>query len=242
MTSRHRSAAGLGGTPDASAPEADARAIDRARRALAASPDEPRALFTLAALLLRAGDPGAGALLPRLERHPGFAGGWLAVADALLAREQQGAALAAAARGLRAEPGSGAGYHLLGRILRAGNRDREALDAFERAVACDPAQAGFWYSLALLRQDLGDASGAAEAYRAALAARADFHEAALNLGVSLGDCGRLDEAMDAYALALRLRPDSFGRIAQALVSGRSGLLFLQPERLRAALAGRAPAV
>jgi hypothetical protein len=41
--------------------------------------------------------------------------------------------------------------------------------------------------------------------------------------------------MGAYAEALRLRPTSFGRIAQALVSSRTGALWLRPADLRVAL-------
>ena len=63
------------------------------------------------------------------------------------------------------------------------------------------------------------------------------HEAALNLGVALQELGELEPALDAYALAYRLRPDSFGRIAQSLVSGRVGALWLDPARLRQRLAG-----
>lgn len=230
-----RSAGGLGPAKDPVVPAA----VEAARRAHALRPDDPAALFRLACLLLRAGDREAGALLPRLERHPGFGPGWREVGETMLELGRGEAALAAAARALRAQPGVAGGYHLLGRVLRQAGRDDEAEQAFEQGLACDPGHADGCYSLALLRQDRGNAGGAAALYRAALTARPDFHEAALNLGVALGDCGRLEEALEAYALALRLRPEAFGRIAQSLVSGRCGLLFLDPGRLRAELVGRA---
>lgn len=217
-----------------------------ARAALAARPDDPRALFTLAALLLRAGDRAVASLLPRLERHAGFIGGWLAIGDAFLVRGQIDASLAAVARAIRAIPQSGApavevarAYHLQGQVLRAADRDGEAEKAFTHAVSTGGAGAEIWFSLALLRQDQGDDAGAAGAYREALRLRPDFHEAALNLGVALGETGYIEDALDAYAHALRLRPDSFGRIAQSLVSGRAGLLFLDPASLRACLGTRA---
>jgi len=216
-----------------------------ARAALAARPDEPRALFTLAALLLRAGDPEAAALLPQLERHDGFAGGWLTIGDALLARDRTDASLIAIKRGLRglsaqtpADQASRA-QHLLGRALVASGQDGLALAAFEHATALYPVSAEAWYSLALLHQDHGRHAAAAACYRSALSARPDFHEAALNLGVALGECGLIEDALDAYAQALALRPASFGRIAQSLVSGRTGLMFLDPGRLRANLQARA---
>ena len=223
----------------------DDKALAVARAGLAAHPDEPRALFTLAALLLRAGHPDAAALLPQLDGHPDFAGGWLTVGDALLARGQAAASLAAVQRGMRAlsrsAPSSAQAAranHLLGRALRAAGRDNEAGAAFERGVGLDPRHAAGWYSLAVLRQDQKRDEDAASAYRSALAAEPGFHEAALNLGVALGECGRMEEALDAYAMALALRPDSFGRIAQSLVSGRAGLLFLDPGRLRTVLQQR----
>ena len=223
----------------------DEAALAAARDRLAARPDEPRALFTLAALLLRAGRPEAATLLPRLDRHADYAGGWLAIGDALLARGQAAASLAAVQRGMRAlsrgDPlaaQAARGSHLLGRTLRAAGRDDEAGTAFERSVALDPQHSMGWYSLAVLRQDQGRDEDAAACYRSALAAQPDFHEAALNLGVALGECGRMEDALDAYAMALALRPDSFGRIAQSLVSGRTGLLFLDPGHLRRVLGER----
>ncbi len=109
--------------------------------------------------------------------------------------------------------------------------------AFGRAVAIDPGLAAAWFALGGLRQDLRDPSGAADAYRSALRARPDLHEAAFNLGVALLDCGLLDDALHAFARALATRPESFGRIAQALVSGPTGCLWLEPDGLRRALLG-----
>ena len=244
-TGSRRSRPARPGTGPAQDEAADEAALAAARGGLAARPNEPQALFTLAALLLRARHPDAAALLPQLDRHPDFAGGWLTVGDALLACGQAGASLAAVQRGMRAlsrgAPSStqaARASHLLGRALRAAGRDDEAGAAFEHGVGLDPLHAAGWYSLAVLRQDQERDADAADAYRSALAAEPGFHEAALNLGVALGECGRMEEALDAYATALALRPDSFGRIAQSLVSGRTGLLFLDPGRLRTVLKER----
>lgn len=184
-------------------------------------------------------------MLPQLERHDGFAGGWLAIGDALLERGRTDASLIAIRRGLRGLSGQAAAnqssraQHLLGRALLASGQHAAALAAFEQATTLDPAFAEGWYSLALLHQDHGRHDAAAASYRSALGVRADFHEAALNLGVALGECGLIEEALDAYAQALALRPASFGRIAQSLVSGRTGLMFLDPRRLREDLQVRA---
>jgi hypothetical protein len=42
-------------------------------------------------------------------------------------------------------------------------------------------------------------------------------------------------AMDAYRSAVRSRPDSFGRIAQAVTAARTGMLWLDPAAFRRAL-------
>ncbi len=110
--------------------------------------------------------------------------------------------------------------------------------AFRKAVTLDPDRATAWYSLGLSLEDRRVYAEAAEAYRTALRLHPDFHEAAFNLGIVLQEAGQMDAAMDAYADALRTKPASFGRIAQALVSGRTGALWLRPADLRLALASR----
>ncbi len=199
---------------------------------------DPATLFQRAIRMLRSGDPAAGSLLPELEHFPEYGPGWLALGELLHEAGHRDAALMALGRAARAPPPSGAAAHRLGQCLIESGSPDAAVAAFTRAVGLDPSLAEAWYSLALARQDGGDHAGAAQGYQAALHARPDFHEAALNLGVALQEDGRMDEAMDAYAAALRLRADSFGRIAQALVSGRTGALWLDPAALRRHLVER----
>ena len=82
-------------------------------------------------------------------------------------------------------------------------------------------------------------SAPAQAFRAALASRPEYHEAEFNLAVVLQEGGDMEGALDHYARAWRLRPESFGRIAQALVSPAVGRLWLQPGALERDLAARA---
>ena len=199
---------------------------------------DPATLFQRVIRMLRAGDPAAASLLPRLEQFPDYGQGWLTLGEFLRGSGKRDAALTALGRAARARPPSRTAAHRLGQCLIEGGKRDAAIAAFTRAIQIDPTFAEGWYSLALAWQDGGDHAGAAQAYRAALRARPDFHEAALNLGVALQEDGRLDEAMDAYAAALRLRADSFGRIAQALVSGRTGVLWLDPAALRRHLVER----
>ena len=192
-------------------------------------------LFRRAIRLLRAGDPAAAALLPRLEQFPQYGPGWLALGEVLDHAGRREAALAAFGRAARAHPPSSLAAHRFGQCLIGNGRRADAVAAFLHAVAIDPDFAQGWYSLGLTQQDGGDHEAAARSYRRALHARPEFHEAALNLGAALQEQGRMEAAMDAYALALHLRAEGFGRIAQALVSGRSGVLWLDPDALRRAL-------
>jgi tetratricopeptide (TPR) repeat protein len=199
---------------------------------------DPASLFQRAIHLLQSGDPAAASLLPKLEHFPDFGVGWLALGEFLHKAGHHDAALMALGRAARAQPPSSMASHRLGQCLVETNARDAAIAAFTRAVGIDPEYAEAWYSLGLVQQDRGEHAAASQAYRAALQARPGFHEAALNLGVALQEDGRLDEAMDAYGVALRLREDSFGRIAQALVSGRTGVLWLDPAALRRHLVER----
>lgn len=220
------------------APTVDGAALAEARAAHAARPGDAAPLFRLACLLLERADPEAAALLPALERFPGFAPGWAALGGTLLRAGRAEAALLAFARAAAAAPRLAAARRGEAAALAALGRTAEAAEAAARAATLAPEDAEAWFALGSLRQDLGAPQAAAAAYAEALRLRPALHEAAFNLGVALCDAGALEAALDAFGAAFRSRPASFGRIAQALVSGPSGCLFLDPERLRAELVGR----
>ena len=196
------------------------------------------ALFKQAAQHLAAGDPAAATLLPALERFPDYAPGWLLIGDVLRRAGRRDAAAVAFGRALQGQATSAVLAHRVGQGFVDLGDSATAVMAYRRALELDPDLAAAWYSLGLALEDLRDYAEAAEAYRAALRLQPDFHEAAFNLGIVLQEAGRMDAAMDAYAKALRTKPASFGRIAQALVSGRSGALWLRPADLRLALTSR----
>lgn len=129
--------------------------------------------------------------------------------------------------------------HRLGVVQRQVGDLAGARTSLERATAHDPAHAAAWFLLGLLRQDAHDAAGAAQAFKSALVARPEYHEAEFNLAVVLQESGDMEAALDHYARAWRLRPDSFGRVAQALVSPAVGRLWLDPAALERDLAARA---
>jgi tetratricopeptide (TPR) repeat protein len=189
-------------------------------------------LFREAARLLQTGDAGAATLLPRLEAFPGYAPGWLALGEVLRARGQQAAAILAFRRAAAAGD-MPALLHRAGQGLAALGQASAAEAAFRRALSLDADFAPAWYSLGLALQDSRDFAGAAEAFGQALARKPDFHEAAFNRAVVLQEAGKMDAALLAYAAAYQLRPESFGRIAQALVASPQGTLWLKPSALRA---------
>ena len=99
-------------------------------------------------------------------------------------------------------------------------------------MAIQPGDGRAWFALGLICEDLRDTLGAIRAYRRSVEAQADIPEAHVNLGLNLQNSGDLDAAMDCYRRAIRLRPDTFGRIAQALTSAKKGRLWLNLARLR----------
>jgi tetratricopeptide (TPR) repeat protein len=202
---------------------------------------DPLPLFQRAIRLLQSGDPAVASVLPQLERFAEFGAGWLALGEFLHDAGKHDAASVALGRAARAQPASKLAAHRLGQCLIEMGRRDAAIAAFAQAVSIDPAFPEAWYSLGLAHGDDGDHARAAQAYRTALRLRPGFPEAALNLGIALQDAGDVDGAMDAYAMALHLNAGSFGRIAQALTSGRTGVLWLDTQALRRALLERGSA-
>jgi cytochrome c-type biogenesis protein CcmH/NrfG len=45
----------------------------------------------------------------------------------------------------------------------------------------------------------------------------------------------MDAAIEAFRRAIRIRPDTLGRIAQAVTAARTGMLWLDPAAFRRAL-------
>ena len=215
-------------------------ALDLARRAARAAPDQAGPCFLLCLLLLELRDPEANAVLVRLERFPSYAPGWERLGHGLVPIHPAAATIAfeRAAKAYAAGDDSADVAHRLGVVRRQLGDTAGARLALESAVVRDPAHAAAWFLLGLVRQDEHDPAAAAQAFKASLAARPDHHEAEFNLAVVLQEAGDVEAALDHYARAWRLRPDSFGRVAQALVSPAIGRLWLQPGALMRELAAR----
>jgi tetratricopeptide (TPR) repeat protein len=213
-------------------------ARERIAASLAADPDRDSALLLAARIARAVGDfdsalshldraiaiaPQRDAFLEKARtldqagRKPQAREAWRAILEAIPPHQE------AAAR--------------LGRLAFEDGDHALAASYLERAVVGADAPASVWFDLGLVRQDLRDHTGAAAAYRKAIDIKPDFAEAVLNLGVALQETGDLDHAMRAYAQAYRLRPSTFGRIAQALTSASHGRLWLDEASLRRSLDG-----
>ena len=117
------------------------------------------------------------------------------------------------------------GWREIGEALRkAGHLETAVLALARAAESCaDPID---FARLGVALQTINRPLEAIVAFRRA---------AHVNLGLNLQNCGDLNAAMDSYRHAMRLRPDTFGRIAQALTSAKKGYLWLNLARLRRSL-------
>jgi tetratricopeptide (TPR) repeat protein len=107
----------------------------------------------------------------------------------------------------------------------------------EHILKSSTASANLWFIYGVICQDSHDTTTAITAYRRALQMSPELAEAHVNLGICLQETGDIAAAKAMFGRAIRLRPDTFGRIAQALAAAPSGELWLDSERLRRSLVG-----
>jgi tetratricopeptide (TPR) repeat protein len=203
------------------------------REAVRLAPALPEPLFLLLMTMVELKDAGlADGIEQAAMRFPGEAERWHGLGVALHRAGRRGLALAAFTRAAGADPGRASTHYAVGFLLRDDGRMSEARAALQRAVLIDPAMSAAWFALGLTCQDLLDEAGAAEAFEAALAGRENFAEAAVNLGIARQRLGEMDAALDAYRRAVKIRPDTFGRIAQAVTAAATGVLWLDLGKFR----------
>lgn len=213
------------------------QAVRLLRAAVAGAPGQAEPAFLLCRALLDLNDPSLGAALAWVaDKHRSQAADWLQLGIALQRAHRPAPALAAFTQAAAADPALAGAQFGRGLLLRDAVRMREAKAALDQAVAIDPTASAAWFALGLTCQDLDDEAGAALAFEAALTQRADFAEAAVNLGIALQRLGRMPAAIEAYRMAVQIRPDTFGRVAQAVTAARTGMLWVSLAALRAALA------
>lgn len=190
--------------------------------------------FLLCMLLLKTGDAKAhGALHHCLEAFPQPSPGWTSLGQTLLGLGKKEAALVCLARGA---PGFALSMQQ-GLVARDLGRPAQARQFFAEAVRLDRSSPRAWFLLGASAQDAGDRAAAEMAYRTVLALDPDRAEAAVNLGTVLQEAGDLDGARVAYGRAVAGRPDTFGRVAQALTTSPKGELWLDLAALRRSLLG-----
>ena len=201
--------------------------------------DDAERAFARCAELLRTGQPGASAALSHcIEHHPDHAAGWQLLGDTLMDLTKFEAALVCFERSRRGDPSSEAALRV-GTVLQALGRSKAARIAFADAASRDPASVRARFLEGVAAQDSGEYAGAVEAYSKTLALDPNLGEAAFNLGTVKQELGDFEGARDAYAAAVRLRPDGFGRAAQALSAASQGELWLDLGALRRSFDGLA---
>jgi tetratricopeptide (TPR) repeat protein len=154
-----------------------------------------------------------------------------------LARGRAAEALAPLRRALASAPDRLDALLPLAQALRLAGAPHEALQHLVRLARAQPDKAPVFYALGLVCGDLRDWGGAIAAYGRCVELSPEMPEAHVNLGLSLQQIGELERAVECYRRAMKLRPDVFGRIAQALPSTQRGMLWLNTRRLRRSLGG-----
>jgi tetratricopeptide (TPR) repeat protein len=206
-------------------------------RLLAQFPDDAEGWRNLAAALQKAGQPEAALVgLTRAAHAAPSVALHLQRGMLLESLDRRVDAIAAYRAATDMAPGNADALLKLGLCLRR-CADTGAAAVLERAVGCDQNSADAWFALALVRQDQLDFAAAVGAYQHALEVRPDFAEAAVNLGTCYQEIGNVGTAKANYRLALQLKPETFGRIAQALAAAPVGEVWLDVAALRKSLGG-----
>jgi tetratricopeptide (TPR) repeat protein len=212
------------------------QAVGFLTQAVAMAPTVAEPAFLLAHVVLaHDADQLAGLLVDLHARFPAEAAQWQGLGLALQRAGRRAAALRAFDAAVAAEPASAKAQFGRGLLLREAGDLPGAEAALVQAVALAPGLAPAWFALGLTYQDRLDEARAAAAYEAALRAQADFAEAAVNLGIARQRLGDMAGALAAYRRAMQVRPESFARIAQAVTTASTGLLWLDLGAFRRSL-------
>jgi predicted Zn-dependent protease len=172
------------------------------------------------------------ALLQRDGAHPAL---HQLMAVLRMEQRQWDAAREHIARSLAARPQHLPSLQIAAQIAQRSGDAAGARRALEELLRLQPASPVGWFALSLACHELRDHDAEAAALQRTLALQPEHVQALVNLGIVQQERGDLQAAMSSYARAYRLRSDTFGRIANALCSERSGALWLDLDALREAL-------
>ena len=202
-------------------------------------PADPAAHQLLALLKLQSGQPvQAWQHIQRsLQSRPCYAPALLLAGKIARAQDDLAGAAHFFRQAAMLSPANAEAAYLHGLTLLEQDNQATAAGVLQALVQTHPQHAAAWFQLGMVRQDMGELPAAAVAFQAALQHQPSHAEAAVNLGIVLQELNQLPDAMQAYRQAYQLRPDTFGRIAQALTSSPHGALWLNLAALHQLLAG-----
>jgi predicted O-linked N-acetylglucosamine transferase (SPINDLY family) len=126
----------------------------------------------------------------------------------LMAKGQEGDAVAAFRRAVDLRPGDAVLLNEYGNALAATGRGQEAITVLRQAVSVRDDIPEIHNNLGNVLRTAGRLTEAADCYRTALTLRPIYPEALNNLGVVMQEQGNIDSAIDALSQAIAIDPDN----------------------------------
>jgi tetratricopeptide (TPR) repeat protein len=237
--------------PDASAVQADLRAVDAPVPDARALPFDgvfhgqpTRDYFKIGGAMMMAGygERALPYLEEALRRFPNNSRTLLAIGRIHLQANRLAPARDALERATTLEPGMPEAWNDLGGVAAASGNPRDALRLYERALELGPDLPYALVNAAEMREKLDNAGEAERLYRRALAADPRSGDAATKLGLLLAKAGRTEEARSMFEQAISIRRDdatainnlavlymNTGRINDAIAAFRYGIQMAPDE-------------
>ncbi len=209
------------------------------KRALAASPGDPRALHLLGLAAFDKGRPERALQLisKALARDPANPDFLHSAGHILQSLERYDEAASHYHDALEKDPGRALTRSNLGNTLKRSGRLEEAAAQLAQAVEISPDFAEGWSNLGLVHKERGDFDAAIDCQRRAAGLRPTAAVFSFNLANTLEAAGRRDEAIGAYRRALTLDPAHRGaRVSLGATLRRMGRLDESTNELERALA------
>ncbi len=184
------------------------KAVELFQKALDCSPDQPRVLNALGAVLTEKGDFDMAEKY--LEKARNVAGESASVLYNLgRLRQVQGRpdeAVRLYEKVVKLEPSMCVAWNNLGSLMLDAGMTGKAVNMLEQAVECAPGMAVAWNNLGVAREKADMPGRAEEAFRMAISLDADYVSALFNLGSLLLREGRRGDAEVLLEKVVRLEP------------------------------------
>jgi predicted O-linked N-acetylglucosamine transferase (SPINDLY family) len=209
------------------------------------SPDDPRALQSLAEIYAGSGRAGQSISLWRrlAQLCPTDAGVLRQLAQALLAERLTAEAVQVLRAAIALEPTNARAYNNLGLAQLRGGDTVDAVTSLEQAVGVDPTYALGYMNLGLARQKLGRAAGARASFERALQLDPHLSQARVHLSelLSATDAAAArrerDRALESHAINLMTvrRHDDAVAIWSQLIDSGAEIPYLEGTRFHCRL-------